>query len=83
MPTRLNQPSPTRSWFEVLADAALIREQQIVATADNPAPLVHVSASTWWRWVRSGKAPAPIRLSDGVTVWRVGALRRWLAGLEV
>lgn len=29
-----------------------------------------VSRSTWWKWVQDGFAPAPIRPSPGVTVWR-------------
>lgn len=29
-----------------------------------------VSKSTWWRWVQDGFAPAPLRPSPGVTVWR-------------
>lgn len=32
--------------------------------------LLPVTASTWWAWVKSGKAPAPIKLSPGCTVWR-------------
>ncbi|EIL93253.1 helix-turn-helix transcriptional regulator [Rhodanobacter sp. 115] len=32
--------------------------------------LLPVTASTWWAWCKSGKAPAPIKLSAGVTVWR-------------
>lgn len=31
---------------------------------------VPVSRSTWWRWVKEGKAPQPIKLSEKVTVWR-------------
>ena len=32
--------------------------------------LLPVTASTWWAWCKSGKAPQPIKLSAGVTVWR-------------
>lgn len=31
--------------------------------------LLPISVSTWWAWVAAGKAPAPIKLSPGVTVW--------------
>lgn len=32
--------------------------------------LVPVAPSTWWHWVRSGKAPAPVRLGTRCTCWR-------------
>lgn len=32
--------------------------------------IIPVSPATWWNWCKSGKAPQPIRLSAGVTVWR-------------
>jgi prophage regulatory protein len=32
--------------------------------------IIPVSAATWWAWVKANKAPPPIRLSAGVTVWR-------------
>ena len=69
-------------WFAALPDDGLIREQQIVASPKNKAPLINVSASTWWRMVRAKLAPQPIRLSPGCTVWRVGELRSWLKGLK-
>jgi prophage regulatory protein len=68
-------------WFDELADSSLVRVQQIVATPKNTKPLVNVSPSTWWRMVRTGKAPAAIHISSGVTAWRVGDLRRWLNSL--
>lgn len=39
------------------------------------------SPATAWRWVKAGKIPAPIKLSDRVTAWRVGDLRAALAQL--
>lgn len=32
--------------------------------------LLPITSATWWAWVKSGKAPAPIKLSPGCTVWR-------------
>lgn len=37
------------------------------------------SPATAWRWVKAGKIPAPVKLSDRVTAWRVGDLRAALA----
>jgi prophage regulatory protein len=45
--------------------------------------IIPVSRSTWLQWVKDGKAPQPIRLSAGVTVWRtadVVAFAESLAG---
>lgn len=38
--------------------------------------LLPISRSTWWAWVQSGRAPAPIHLSPGVTVWDRDAVLR-------
>lgn len=32
--------------------------------------IVPVAASTWWSWVRQGRAPAPIKLGPRTTCWR-------------
>lgn len=42
-----------------------------------------ISRATWWAWVKAGKAPQPIKLSAGCTVWRaadVYAFAESLAG---
>ena len=59
--------------FDQLSDAAFVRINQIAG------PLVPVSRATWWRYVRAGQAPTPVKLGAGVTAWRVGDLRAWLA----
>jgi prophage regulatory protein len=32
--------------------------------------LLPIGRSTWWAWVKTGKAPAPLKVSAGVTCWR-------------
>lgn len=32
--------------------------------------LIPIAHSTLWAWVRAGKFPAPLKLSDRITVWR-------------
>lgn len=32
--------------------------------------LVPVAPSTWWAWVATSKAPAPVRLGNRCTCWR-------------
>ena len=80
-PTKSVAKAISPDWFDELADSSLVRIQQIVATPKNPKPLINVSASTWWRLVRSRKAPSAVHVSAGVTAWRVGDLRSWLQSL--
>ncbi len=41
-------------------------------------PIVPVSPSTWWLGVKSGRFPKPIKLSEGVTVWKGSDLRTFI-----
>ena len=75
------------SFFETLPDSALIREKLIIGAvhkshdkmpAETPR-IVPVSRSTWRRMVKAGQAPAPVKLHRGISAWRVGDLRCWLA----
>ena len=63
--------------FGQLSDTAFVRITQIVG------PLVPISHATWWRYVKAGNAPQPVKISPGVTAWRVGDIRAWLAGLQL
>jgi prophage regulatory protein len=40
--------------------------------------VVPVSSATLWRWVKAGTFPAPVKLSSGMTAWRVGDVRAWM-----
>jgi len=39
-----------------------------------------VSRSTWWRWIRKGNAPAPVRMGPRIVVWRKSDLELWQQG---
>lgn len=70
--------------FDKLPDTALIRQNQLVpnpnpAKREGQAPLLDVSASTFWRLIASGDFPAPLKLGKNITAWRVGDVRKWLA----
>ena len=45
---------------------------------DPPIPaIIPVSKSTWWDGVKTGKFPAPLRITPGTVAWRwadIGAL---------
>lgn len=34
------------------------------------ARIIGIGRSTWWAWVRDGKAPQPVKIND-VTRWRL------------
>lgn len=39
-------------------------------TKRGVVPRIPVSASTWWKGVKDGRFPAPIKLGEKTTVWR-------------
>lgn len=59
LPTETNQPTS----FD---PNRLLRLREVIA-------LIPVAKSTWWGWVASGIAPAPIRLGR-TTAWRYADL---------
>lgn len=40
--------------------------------------LIPFSKATLWRRVKAGSFPGPVRLSEGITAWRVEDVRRWI-----
>lgn len=58
------------SQFDSLPDSALVR----LPVVKN---LFSISSPTVWRWSKSGRLPAPIKIS-GITAWQVGSLRKTL-----
>lgn len=61
-----------------LSDSSFIRESQLVQSAKNPQAPLPFSRSTLWRMVAAGTFPAPVKLSERVTAWQVGAVRAWM-----
>ena len=59
--------------FDRLPDSAFVRRPVVRA-------LFQVSTATVWRWSKSSRIPSPRRLSEGVTAWNVGELRKALRG---
>lgn len=59
--------------FDRRPEAAYVRLPVVCA-------LYEVSPATVWRWSKNGRIPAPRRLSEGVTAWNVGELRKALRG---
>ena len=68
------------SVFDQLPDSGYVRESQLVQSPKRPAtpaPLPF-SAPTLWRKVKAGTFPQPVKLSERVTGWNVGAVRAWM-----
>lgn len=70
--TELMQPTDSAS----LPEVGFIREVQLVPG------IIPISPATLRRWVRSGRFPQPVKLSDRVTAWRVEDVRTWLDGFS-
>ena len=62
--------------LKYLKDRPFLRERDLTA-------LLSISSSTLYRWVGRGDFPAPIRLSEGVTVWISEQVADWLAQKQV
>jgi hypothetical protein len=61
----------SKSWDSYPYGPEYVRAGQIARSSRTQRPLIDISLATWWRWVKSGEAPQPIRLSKGTTVWRL------------
>lgn len=71
-PTAAPIPDALRH-FDTLPEAAHVRLPVVAA-------LFACSPATVWRRVKSQSLPAPRKLSEGVTAWRVSELRQALRG---
>jgi hypothetical protein len=72
------------SYFESLPESGFVRESQLVQNPKRPIPnpLLPFSSSTLWREVKKKKFPAPVKLTSGVTAWRVRDIRIYLQKLN-
>ncbi len=61
-----------------LPETGYLRLSQIVGNprANPPIPaLIPISKPTWWRGVKEGRYPKPVKLSANTTAWRVEDIR--------
>lgn len=58
--------------FDSLPDSANVRQPVVQG-------LIGCSSATVWRMVKRGTLPAPRKISERVTAWNVGDLRKALA----
>ena len=62
---------PTSS-FDDLPDSGFIRQAQLIPH------VLPFSDATLWRLCAQGKFPRPVKLSERVTAWKVGDIRKFL-----
>jgi hypothetical protein len=66
-----------------LPETGYVRQSQLIGPtgkhkADAKPRILPFSSPTLWRMVKAGKFPAPVKLSDRVTAWRVEDIRAWM-----
>jgi predicted DNA-binding transcriptional regulator AlpA len=70
----MNQLKPPN--FNDLPDAAMIQIRPLVGYKVLP-----YSATTIWRLCRTRKFPQPLKVTTGITAWRVGDIRKYLEAI--
>ena len=76
--TRITAAMPS---FDELPDSALARQSQLVRDPNHPTrptPLPF-SPATFWRKVKDGTFPKPVKLGARITAWKVGEVHAWIA----
>lgn len=72
---------------DIIGEASVTAEQAEANRASGRQPvrpragrqgLVPFSSATLWRKVKACEFPAPVKLSDRVTAWRVEDIRAWM-----
>ena len=58
-----------------LPETGFVRQKQLIPH------IIPFGASTLWAKVKRGDFPAPVKLSAGVTAWRVEDVRAWMGAL--
>jgi prophage regulatory protein len=62
-----------------IPETGFLRVNQIIGDSRrNISPIIPVSKSTWWAGVASGRFPKPVKLSPGITAWRVEDIRTFI-----
>lgn len=59
------------------AEARLEHLRELLSAAEA-AEVAGVAKRSWWRYVSSGRAPAPVRLGGAVR-WRKSELAEWIS----
>jgi predicted DNA-binding transcriptional regulator AlpA len=59
-----------------LPGSGYVRLKQIIGSPKTGIPpIIPISKSTLWAWVKAGKFPKPVKLGPRVTAWPVDSIR--------
>ena len=72
-----NFPAKQASIYTYKSGASKGKTKNISARPASKG-MVGVSDKTIWQWIKNGEFPAPIKLSDSVTVWRLSDVHTWM-----
>ena len=62
-----------------LPETGYVRQTQLVGNKGKGIiGVIPFSPATLWRKVNSGDFPAPVKLSAGITAWKVEDVRAWM-----
>jgi len=60
-----------------MPETGFLRATQIIGNRKRGiAPIVPISRTAWWKGVKEGRFPQPIRLGPKTVVWRVEDIRK-------
>lgn len=65
----VNQAKNTSSTVPTLPETGFVRLPVILA-------LFPIGKTSWWNGCKTGKYPAPVKLSDRITAWRVEDIKK-------
>jgi predicted DNA-binding transcriptional regulator AlpA len=68
----MSNTQSNRAAFDLLPSEGYVRQAHLIHA------VVPFSGATLWRKVKAGTFPAPVKLSERVTAWRVEDVRAWL-----
>ena len=75
MPNETKTSSKEDTSLESFPDKGLVRLPQILK-------IVPISPSTWWKWIREGKAPKGRKLARNVTVWKAEEILSFVVNID-
>ncbi|WP_422085426.1 helix-turn-helix domain-containing protein [Variovorax sp.] len=75
----LAPPAPVRRALAT-ADPPPFHQQRLYVSVAEAARMLSIGKSTFWREVKAGNLPAPVKLA-GLSRWRIEDLQQWVAGL--
>lgn len=65
--------------MNMLPETGYVRLKQIIGDKKSNPPipaLIPICKTTWWKGIKAGQFPKPIKLSPNVAVWRVEDIRK-------